>query len=317
MDHVVIRIRYSDLAPGTNGDTIREGSRVVVYFVPGLSTTQRKAVLRRLHQAARRGQKPKLPPAQLALALSIDRVRRSARNLGAIVRLHPAGSMLPMFGLATLIALFLITSVSVRILHGPYLGPGSPPGENGTQPGHAAQASPYRTTISASRAPSVGGVALTSNSDPSATASTAATSSSTSAGSSTTSPSSPAANPGTTTGTPGASGTVSTPVATVSVGASSTTSQGVSAAANVAAGSAVSVKAAASVSASSVAATTKISAGTANVGVGVTLDPTGAAASVSVAGTSVSVKAATTTPAPSTSSGTCLDIGPLGICLSA
>jgi hypothetical protein len=122
----VIRVRYRDLPPGLNGDAVREGDNVVVYFAPGLTAQQRKAVLRRLRQAASRGQKPPLPTAPLALALVTDRLRAKVSTVVAIVRLHPAGTVVPMFGLATLIGMFFLTSVSVHIVHDPPATAGQP-----------------------------------------------------------------------------------------------------------------------------------------------------------------------------------------------
>jgi hypothetical protein len=125
MDEVVIRVRYRDLPPGLNGDAIHEDGSVVIYFAPGLTAQQRKAALRRLRQAASRGQKPPLPTLPLAVALTFDRLRARASTLAAIVRLHPAGTLLPAFGVVGLLAVFLFTSVSVHVLETPVTaGPG-------------------------------------------------------------------------------------------------------------------------------------------------------------------------------------------------
>ena len=66
-----------------------------VYLLPGLTAGQRKAVIRRLRQEASRGFGPPLPLPQLALALGFDRVRTAARIVGAMVRLHPAVTLVP------------------------------------------------------------------------------------------------------------------------------------------------------------------------------------------------------------------------------
>jgi hypothetical protein len=125
MDEVVIRVRYRDLPPGLNGDAIHEDGSVVVYFAPGLTAQQRKAALRRLRQAASRGQKPPLPTLPLVVALTFDRLRARASTLAAIVRLHPVGTLVPAFGVAGLLAVFLFTSVSVHVLETPATaGPG-------------------------------------------------------------------------------------------------------------------------------------------------------------------------------------------------
>jgi hypothetical protein len=54
----------------------------------------------------------------LTFALAVDLLRRWARNLASIVRLHPAGSLVPSFGAVGLIVAFLMTSVSVQLRYG-------------------------------------------------------------------------------------------------------------------------------------------------------------------------------------------------------
>ena len=114
----MIKIVYGDLTAGLNGDAVRRGSGVAVVLVEGLTHQQRKAVLRRLRQAARRSQKPPLPLGPLTLALAVDLLRRWTGNLAAIIRLHPAGTLVPSFGAAALIAAFLMASVSVHLRYG-------------------------------------------------------------------------------------------------------------------------------------------------------------------------------------------------------
>jgi hypothetical protein len=115
-DCVVIRIRYRDFSAGTHDATglhgrAERGPRgVTVYLVPGLTACQRRAVIRRLRQEASRLIGPPLPLPQLAVALGLDRVRSAARITGAIVRLHPAVTLLPGAFVAALMALFVIAS---------------------------------------------------------------------------------------------------------------------------------------------------------------------------------------------------------------
>jgi hypothetical protein len=114
----MIKIVYGDLTAGLNGDAVHRGSDVAVVLVQGLTYQQRKAVLRRLRQAAGRGQKPPLPLGPLTFALAADLLRRWTGNLTAIIRLHPAGSLVPSFGAAALIVAFLMASVSVHLQYG-------------------------------------------------------------------------------------------------------------------------------------------------------------------------------------------------------
>jgi hypothetical protein len=109
----VIRIRYGDLPPGLHGKAERRPHGVTVCLLPGLTGSQRMAALRRLRQEASRGCGPALPAPQLAIALGWDRVRTVLRNAAAIVRLHPAASLLHAAGAGALMALFVLMSVSV------------------------------------------------------------------------------------------------------------------------------------------------------------------------------------------------------------
>jgi hypothetical protein len=121
----VICIRYKDFSAGTHDATGLHGRAergqhgVTVYLVPGLTACQRRAVIRRLRQEASRYVGPPLPLPQLAVALGLDRVRSAARVTGAIVRLHPAVTLLPSALVAVLMTLFVIASAD-----GPGLSPG-------------------------------------------------------------------------------------------------------------------------------------------------------------------------------------------------
>jgi hypothetical protein len=125
----VICIRYKDFSAGTHDVTglhgrAERGPRgVTVYLIPGLTACQRRAVIRRLRQEAGRYVGPALPLPQLAVALGLDRVRSAARIAGAIVRLHPAVTLLPGALVAGLMAVFVIASAG-----GPALAAGQQAG---------------------------------------------------------------------------------------------------------------------------------------------------------------------------------------------
>jgi hypothetical protein len=95
---------------GLHGRAERNPHGVTVYLVPGLTACQRKAVIRRLRQEASRYVGPALPLPQLAVALGLDRVRSAARTAGAVVRLHPAVTLLPTALVAALMTVFVIAS---------------------------------------------------------------------------------------------------------------------------------------------------------------------------------------------------------------
>lgn len=119
----MIRIRYRDpheLSPGLHAAAERHGRRTTVYLLPGLSSAQRRAALRRLQISARRGYGPKLPAPQLALALAAYRVRTNLGRAGAVFRSHPAGSTVPVMVVsAGAIAFLALSAVSIRVIHPP------------------------------------------------------------------------------------------------------------------------------------------------------------------------------------------------------
>jgi hypothetical protein len=112
----VIRIRYKDFSAGTHevaglhGRVERCASGVTVCLLPGLTARQRRSVIRRLRQEASRGFGPPLPAPQLAIALGLDRVRTTAGVIRAIVRLHPAVTLVPGACVVAMMTLFVIAA---------------------------------------------------------------------------------------------------------------------------------------------------------------------------------------------------------------
>ena len=53
--------------------------------------------MRRIQHSGRMGHGPRVPAAGLAIALAMDRIKAAARTCAAVVRVHPAGSALPVF----------------------------------------------------------------------------------------------------------------------------------------------------------------------------------------------------------------------------
>ena len=119
----MIKIRYrgpNELSPGLHAEAERHGRCTTVYLLSGLTAQQRRAALRRLRLSARMGYCPPLPAAQLTLALLADRVRTGAGQTGAVFRLHPAGSTLPVMVVsAGAIAFLLLSTVSIHVLRAP------------------------------------------------------------------------------------------------------------------------------------------------------------------------------------------------------
>lgn len=117
----MIRIRYSsELQPGLHGRAEQHGRVTFIYLLPGLTPQQRWAALRRMRQQGRMGICPRLPVGQLVVALLADRVRTVFGQAGAIVRVHPAGSTLPVMALSVAItSFFVLSALSVHIVHLP------------------------------------------------------------------------------------------------------------------------------------------------------------------------------------------------------
>jgi hypothetical protein len=107
-----------------------------VYLLPGLTKPERRSALRRLRLSARMGHCPRLPARQLAVALFADRIRTGIGRAGAVLRLHPAGSTLPVMVLSGgAVAFLLFSTVSIRVLHNPPTTP-----EAASSPGPVASA---------------------------------------------------------------------------------------------------------------------------------------------------------------------------------
>jgi hypothetical protein len=142
----VIRIRYLDpneLSPGLHAAAEQHGRTTIVYLISGLTAAERRAALRRLRLSARMGCSPELPVPLLALALLADRIKTATGRAGAVFRLHPAGSTVPvMMVSAGAIAFLALSAVSIRVLH-PHLpgqaASGAAPTVSASQPGGPPQ----------------------------------------------------------------------------------------------------------------------------------------------------------------------------------
>jgi hypothetical protein len=146
----VIRIRYRDFSAGAHDRAGLHGKAegcaraATVYLLPGLTAWQRRAVIRRLRQEASRGFGPPLRQPQLAIAIGVDRARTAARIVTAIVRLHPAVTLLPSAFVAAMMTLFVIASGE---------RPGITSGTRGGLADAAAVSDSTARTESAERAP--------------------------------------------------------------------------------------------------------------------------------------------------------------------
>jgi hypothetical protein len=115
----VIRVRRRDFVSGSHNVTGFQGIAerlphgVTISLLPGLTSRQRRAVIRRLRQEASRGCGPELPLAQLLIALFLDRVRGALRLAAGAVRLHPGTTLLPAAFVAAVMTLFVLASAGM------------------------------------------------------------------------------------------------------------------------------------------------------------------------------------------------------------
>jgi hypothetical protein len=116
----VIRVRRRDFVSGSHNVTGFQGIAerfprgVTIYLLPGLTSRQRRAVIRRLRQEASRGFGPELPLPQLVIALFLDRVRGAIGLALAAVRFHPGVTLLPAAFVAAVMTLFVLASAGVE-----------------------------------------------------------------------------------------------------------------------------------------------------------------------------------------------------------
>jgi hypothetical protein len=303
----MIKIRYRDpneLSPGLHAEAERHGRCTTVYLLSGLTAAERRAALRRLRLSARMGYCPPLPAAQLALALLADRVRTGAGQAGAVFRLHPAGSTLPVMVLsAGAIAFLLLSTVSIHVLRPPRaLGRLQ---ASGAPPVASASAVPVPGT---SRDPGAGGLGqpgragFDSGQVTRAPAGSAGSQADPAPGVVPGVGGAPGSGSGTTTGTTGGGPTGTTGGMTGTTGGSGTTG-GTTTGSGTTSGSGG--------GSGGTSGSGSSNSGSASGGSG-----TPAAASTQAAAPSTSAAAAPQpTPAASSNSGVCVDVGPLGVCL--
>jgi hypothetical protein len=116
----VIKIIYRELSPGSYASAETVGRDTIISLLPGLTPEQRRAALRRIRHGGRMGHGPRVPAAGLGLALGLDRLKAITRTGVAVVRLHPAGSTVPVVLLSAAAVVFvLMATVSIHVLPGP------------------------------------------------------------------------------------------------------------------------------------------------------------------------------------------------------
>jgi hypothetical protein len=145
----VIKIIYRELSPGLHASAETVGRETIISLLPGLTPEQRRAALRRIRHGGRMGHGPRVPAAGLGLALGLDRLKAITRTGVAVVRLHPAGSTVPVVLLSAAAVVFvLMATVSIHVLPGPKSSDRSPvvggltPGRTSSAPRASQRATP-------------------------------------------------------------------------------------------------------------------------------------------------------------------------------
>src|SRR5580693_9092317 len=123
----LIKIRYADLPAGLHVRAEANGRSTVIYLLPGLSHTERRAALLRARSSASMGHGPRLPAAGVAAAVARDRVAATARNGAAAFRVHPLLLVPPMLMAASAtLAYVMLSTVSITFHQA---APGAPAGQ--------------------------------------------------------------------------------------------------------------------------------------------------------------------------------------------
>jgi hypothetical protein len=149
----VIKIRYADLPGGLHVRVAASGNDTIIYLLPGLTTMQRRAALRRARSSARMGHGPGLPSAGVAGAVVADGVRTTLRNVAGAMRIHPGIFFPPIVIISfAAVAYILLVSVTAQVHVPQESGPASGiPQAVAPPPGSAPQAAVPRPTGSAPR----------------------------------------------------------------------------------------------------------------------------------------------------------------------
>ncbi|MGB6457112.1 MAG: hypothetical protein WBH47_21795 [Streptosporangiaceae bacterium] len=134
----MVKIRYAELPAGLHVVTEERAGCTIVYLLPGLTPSQRRAALTFAHQSARIGHGPSLPVIDTALALAADRARTSGRTVVAALRRHPV-LLLPLVAVVSgVIVITMLSFVTVSMTPGRLPVTAPPSHRTGGRPGTGA-----------------------------------------------------------------------------------------------------------------------------------------------------------------------------------
>ncbi|HEY2288633.1 MAG TPA: hypothetical protein VGH88_23065 [Streptosporangiaceae bacterium] len=131
----MIKIRYADLPAGLHVRAERSGRSTVIYLLPGLTHTERRAALLRARRSSGLGHGPQLPAGSVAAAVARDRIAATARKGAAAFRAHPLLLLPPvLIAASATLAYVMMSAVSITF---PQSAPGGParPGPSATSGG--------------------------------------------------------------------------------------------------------------------------------------------------------------------------------------
>ena len=134
----MVKIRYAELPAGLHVVTEDRAGCTIVYLLPGLTPSQRRAALTFARQSARIGHGPSLPVVDTALALAADRARTSGRTVAAALRRHPV-LLLPLVAVVSgVIVITMLSFVTVSMTPGRLPVTAPPPHRTGGRAGGGA-----------------------------------------------------------------------------------------------------------------------------------------------------------------------------------
>jgi hypothetical protein len=141
----LIKIRYSDLPAGLHVRAEAVGRSTIIYLLPGLNSTERRAALLRARRSASMGHGPRLPAGSVVAAGARDRVAATARNSAAAFRAHPLLLLPPvLIAVGATLVYVMMSAVSITYPQAnpprsTESAPAGRPGQPGSGPGPAAR----------------------------------------------------------------------------------------------------------------------------------------------------------------------------------
>jgi len=148
----LIKIRYADLPAGLHVRAEARGRSTIIYLLPGLTPTERRAALLRARRSASLGYGPRLSATGVAAAVTVDQIKATLRNGVVAFRAHPLLLFPPVIIAATATMVYIMLVSGTLIIREPQASAPFP------QPGAALGAPrPSQSGLPGDRPGAVGG----------------------------------------------------------------------------------------------------------------------------------------------------------------